>query len=181
MRFIRSIYYKLLQSMSNNEVLHHYTGFGLYDKVIIDALRAMHDPLPHVRAMLLGLGFKRTIISYVEPKRRAGKSSYNLFRYYSDAMVGFTSQSNKMLRLLTIVGFIGSGFSFLIAFVYLIYKLLNWQTFNLGIAPAIIGIFLLESLQLFFLGFIGEYVMAINIRTMDRPLVLEEERINFDV
>jgi glycosyltransferase involved in cell wall biosynthesis len=180
MWLIRTIYYKILRRFSNTDLLDHFMGFGLYDKCIVDAIKRLDDPVPFFKGMLLGLGYERKEIPYLQPKRRAGTSSYNFLRYYSEAMLAFTSYTNTGLRMVTIFGFICAGISFCIATVYLIFKLLNWSTFTLGMAPAVIGIFFLGSLQLFSIGFIGEYIMAINARLMKRPLVVEEERINFN-
>jgi glycosyltransferase involved in cell wall biosynthesis len=176
---LRSLYYKLIRKMSDVEQIEHFTGFGLYDKSFIGVMRSLKDPLPYSRGIVSELGYKRKDIQFEQPKRRAGKSSYNLFRYYDEAMLGFTSYTKAGLRLASITGFIFSIFSFFIAIVYLVYKILFWQNFSVGIAPLVIGIFFLGSVQLLFLGFIGEYIMAINTRVMNRPLVVEEERINF--
>jgi glycosyltransferase involved in cell wall biosynthesis len=179
MRIIRSLYYKVIRKMSDVEQIEHFTGFGLYDKSFVDIMRNLKDPMPYGRGIISELGYKRKDILFEQPKRRAGKSSYNLFRYYDEAMLGFTSYTKAGLRLASIIGFICAIFSFLIAIVYLVYKILYWQNFSVGIAPLVIGIFFLGSIQLLFLGFIGEYIMAINTRVMNRPLVIEEERINF--
>jgi len=179
MRIIRSLYYKVIRKMSDVEQIEHFTGFGLYDKSFVDIMRNLKDPMPYGRGIISELGYKRKDILFEQPKRRAGKSSYNLFRYYDEAMLGFTSYTKAGLRLASITGFICAIFSFLIAIAYLVYKILYWQNFSVGIAPLVIGIFFLGSVQLLFLGFIGEYIMAINTRVMNRPLVIEEERINF--
>jgi hypothetical protein len=134
--------------------------------------------MPYFKGIISELGFKRKDIAFEQPKRRAGKSSYNLFRYYDVAMLGFTSYTKAGLRLASITGFIFAVFSFIVAIVYLVYKIFFWLDFSVGIAPLVIGIFFLGSIQLVFLGFIGEYIMAINTRVMKRPLVVEEERVN---
>jgi len=179
MYVIRSIYYKLISKMSDVEQIEHFTGFGLYDKSFMDVMRNLKDPMPYGRGIVSELGYKRKDISFEQPERRAGKSSYNLFKYYDEAMLGFTSYTKAGLRLASITGFVFAVFSFFVAIVYLVYKFLFWQNFSVGIAPLVIGIFFLGSIQLFFLGFIGEYIMAINTRVMNRPLVVEEERVNF--
>lgn len=177
---IRRIYYKLMRSFTDVEQIENYMGYALVDRQIIDIMRGLNDPLLYGRSVPVDLGFKRKEIPYVQPMRRAGKSSYNFYRYYEAAMRAFTSYTNIGLRIATIIGFICAAISFLIAVGYFIYKLRNWGSFTWGIAPVIIGVFLLGSLQLFFIGFIGEYIMAINTRLMNRPIVVEEERINFD-
>jgi glycosyltransferase involved in cell wall biosynthesis len=165
--------------MSNIDQIEHFTGFGLYDKSFIDILRNLHDPTPFLRGIVAELGFSRKEIPYTQQKRKAGKTKNNWYTLYDAAMLSFTSYTKMGLRFATIAGFIAAGITFVIALVYLCYKLLFWDTFSAGIAPMVIGIFFLGALQLFFIGFIGEYIMAINARIMNRPLVIEEERINF--
>jgi glycosyltransferase involved in cell wall biosynthesis len=178
-RLIRTIYYKIIKKMSDIEQIEHFTGFGLYDKTFIDVLKNLNDPTPFLRGIVAELGFNRKNVFYEQQKRKAGKTKNNWYTLYDAAMLSFTSYTKVGLRIATIVGFIIAGLSFIIALIYLIFKILFWDEFSIGIAPIIIGIFFIGSLQLFFIGFIGEYVMAINSRIMNRPLVIEEERINF--
>jgi glycosyltransferase involved in cell wall biosynthesis len=180
MRFLRSCYYKIIKKMSDVEQIEHFTGFGLYDKSFIDVLRNLHDPIPFLRGVVAELGFKRKEIHYEQQKRKAGKTKNNWYTLYDGAMLSFTSYTKIGLRIATIIGFLTAGLTFIVALVYFTLKLLYWDSFSAGIAPLVIGVFFLGSLQLFFIGFIGEYVMSINIRLMNRPLVIEEERINFD-
>ena len=179
-RFLRTCYYKVIKKMSSVEQIEHFTGFGLYDKSFIDVLRNLHDPTPFIRGIVAELGFKRVDLPYRQAKRRAGKTHNNWYSLFDAAMLSFTSYTKVGLRFATIGGFIISFLSFLIALGYTIYKLLNWNTFSTGIAPVVIGVFFLGALQLFFIGFLGEYIMAMNNRIMNRPLVIEEERINFE-
>jgi glycosyltransferase involved in cell wall biosynthesis len=179
MRFFRTCYYKIIRKMSQIEQIEHFTGFGLYDKSFIDVLRNLHDPIPFLRGIVAELGFQRKDIQYEQQRRRAGKTKNNWYTLYDAAMLSFTSYTKTGLRIATIVGFITAGLTFLVSLIYLVYKLLYWDSFSAGIAPLILGVFFLGSLQLFFIGFIGEYVMSINTRLMNRPLVIEEERINF--
>ncbi len=179
MYFLRSCYYKTIKKMSDIEQIEHFTGFGLYDKSFIATLKELKDPTPFLRGIVAELGFKRKDIQYTQAKRRAGKTSNNFYRLYDAAMLSFTSYTKIGLRIATFAGFIMSGLSAVAAVVYLILKLLYWNSFSAGIAPAVIGVFLIGSLQLFFTGLLGEYIMAMNVRIMNRPLVVEEERINF--
>jgi glycosyltransferase involved in cell wall biosynthesis len=180
MRLFRTMYYKLFKKLSDEiEQIEHFDGFGLYDRSFIDVLRNLHEPLPYLKNLVAELSFNRKDIPYTQQKRRFGKSHVSWYRLYNDAMLGFTSYTKVGLRVATIMGFIFSFFSFVTALVYFVLKLVNWDSFSTGIAPLVIGVFFLGSMQLFFIGFIGEYVMAINSRVMDRPLVIEEERINF--
>jgi glycosyltransferase involved in cell wall biosynthesis len=180
LRFLRTCYYKLIKKMSNVEQIEHFTGFGLYDKSFIDVLRNLHDPIPFLRGIVAELGYKRKNIDYVQQKRHSGKSKFNLYALYDAAMLSFTSYTKVGLRIATIGGGMVSVLTLIVALMYFIYKLLYWDSFPIGIAPLIIGVFFLGSLQLFFTGFIGEYIMSINNRVMNRPLVIEEERVNFE-
>lgn len=176
---LRSIYYKEIKRFSDVEQIEHFTGAGLYDKDFIEVLRNLKDPTPFLRGIVAELGYKRKEIPYEQPKRRAGKSKNNLYSLYDYAMLSFTSYTKIGLRMATFAG-IGLGVvSACIGFIYLILKLVYWDKFVIGTAPMLIGIFFLGAVQLFFLGFMGEYILAINRRVMNRPLVVEEERINF--
>ena len=179
-RFLRSCYYKLIHMMSSVEQIEHFTGFGLYDKSFIEVLRNLKDPTPFLRGIVAELGFKRVDIPYRQAKRKAGKTHNNWYSLFDAAMLSFTSYTKVGLRFATIGGFIAAFISFCVAVVYLVLKLTHWYSFNAGMAPLIIGVFFLGSLQLFFIGFLGEYIMSMNNRIMNRPLVIEEERINFE-
>ena len=179
MRFLRSCYYKMIKKMSSVEQIEHFTGFGLYDKSFIEVLRNLNDPTPFLRGIVAELGFKRVSIEYTQAKRRAGKTHNNFFTLFDAAMLSFTSYTKVGLHLVTFAGMILSALSILAALVYLVLKLLYWDRFSAGFAPMIIGLFFLNAIELLFIGFVGEYVMSINTRVMNRPLVIEEERINF--
>ena len=179
MRLLRSFYYKLIKQISDTEQVEHFTGFGLYDKTFVEVLRQLDDPMPYMRGIVAELGFSRMEIEYVQQKRRFGKTKNNWYTLYDMAMLGITSYSKMVMRLATIFGFIISGLSFAVAMYYLIMKLIYWDKFPFGTAPIIISIFFLGSIQLFFIGFLGEYILNINTRVMKRPLVVEEKRINF--
>lgn len=180
MRFLRTCYYKTIKKMSQVEQIEHFTGFGLYDRSFIEVLRNLDDPTPFLRGIVAELGFKRKEIEYEQQKRRAGKTHNNWYSLYDAAMLSFTSYTKIGLRIATIAGFICSFISLAIAVLYLVMKLLYWNNFQAGMAPVLIGVFLMGSIQLFFIGLLGEYIMNINTRVMKRPLVVEEERLNFD-
>lgn len=179
-RFLRTIYYKMIHRMSQVEQIEHFTGFGLYDKSFIEVLKNLHDPTPFMRGIVAELGFKRVDVPYRQAKRKAGKTHNNWYSLFDAAMLSFTSYTKVGLRFATIGGFFAAFISFCVAIGYGIYKLLNWESFNAGMAPLIIGVFFIGSIQLFFIGFLGEYIMSMNNRIMNRPLVIEEERLNFD-
>lgn len=179
MYHLRSFYYRIIKKFSDTEQIEHFTGSGLYDKEFVQVLRDLKDPTPFLRGIVAELGYKRKEIEYEQPQRRAGKTHNNFMSLYDAAMLSFTSYTKIGLRLATFLG-VGCGIiSFIIGVFYLIAKLIWWNNFSAGIAPITIGMFFLGSVQLFFLGFLGEYIMSINQRVMNRPLVVEEERINF--
>lgn len=180
MRFFRTCYYKLVKKMSKVEQIEHFTGFGLYDRSFINVLRELDDPTPFIRGIVAELGFRRKDIPYEQAQRRAGKTSNNWFSLYDAAMLSFTSYTKTGLRFATVLGAglsVLSVISFIICFIL---KLAMWSTFPFGTALIIIGLFLFCSMQMFFIGLLGEYVMNINTRVMNRPLVIEEKRINFE-
>ena len=177
---LRSIYYKMIKKFSDVEQIEHFTGSGLYDKDFVNVLRDLKDPTPFLRGIVAELGYKRKEIPYEQPQRRAGKTSNNFMRLYDAAMLSITSYTKIGLRLCTFLGMFVGAVSILIGLVYLVMKLIWWNNFPAGMAPVLIGMFFLGAIQLFFIGFIGEYILSINQRVMNRPLVIEEERINFD-
>lgn len=178
--WLRSCYYKLIKKMSSTEMIEHFTGFGLYDKSFIQTLRDLHDPTPFIRGIVAELGPERKEIEYTQPKRRAGKTHNNFFTLFDAAMLSFTSYTKGGLRIAEFFGFIVAFVSFIIGLFYLIAKLVAWNSFSAGYAPTMIAIFFMGGIQLAFLGFLGEYVMSMNTRVMNRPLVIEEERLNFE-
>jgi glycosyltransferase involved in cell wall biosynthesis len=177
---IRKLYYSLVARISEAKLIHNFTGFGLYDQRVIAMLRTLEDPYPYLRGLVSELGFKVAEVPFNQPRRLRGITKNNFYTLYDIAMLGITSHSKVPLRLATICGFFLSGVSMLIAVIYLILKLIFWKQFALGIAPVLIGVFFFFSVQLFFIGLLGEYIMAIHTQVMKRPLVVEEERLNFD-
>lgn len=180
MYWLRGCYYKLIKKLSDVEQIEQFTGFGLYDKKFIKVLRELDDPTPFLRGIVAELGFRRKEIPYEQPKRRAGKTSNNLYRLFDAAMLSITSYTKVGLRLATIAGSVCCGISLLVALAYLVMKLIYWDRFAAGMAPLLIGMCFLGSVQIFFIGLVGEYILTINSRVMKRPLVVEEERLNFD-
>lgn len=178
---IRKLYYWLLAHISDsNEVIRNFTGFGLYDRKFMDAVKKYHDPFPYFRGLVSEIGFKRAEIEFVQPPRMHGRTKNNFFILYDFAMTGFVNHSKLPLRLATFCGFCLAGFSLAIAIGYLIYKLMFWDTFNLGLAPLIIGLFFFSAVQLIFIGIIGEYIGAIYTQVKNKPLAIEDEKLNFD-
>ena len=180
MYFLRGCYYKIIRKMSSVEMIEQFTGFGLYDKSFIQTLRDLKDPTPFIRGVVAELGPERKEIEYEQPQRRAGKTHNNFYTLYDAAMLSFTSYTKVGMRLATFFGFGVAGVSFLVGLFYLVAKLLAWNSFTAGYAPTMIAVFFMGGIQLAFMGFLGEYVMSMNTRIMNRPLVVEEERINFD-
>lgn len=180
MYWLRSIYYKMIKKFSDVEQIEHFTGSGLYDREFVEVLRELDDPTPFLRGIVAELGYKRKEIEYEQPERRAGKTHNNWYSLYDAAMLSFTSYTKIGLRLCTFTGMFIGVCSAIIGLVYLILKLCMWDKFTAGYAPMMIGMFFLGAVQLFFLGFIGEYILSMNQRIMKRPLVIEEERIGFE-
>lgn len=180
MYFLRGCYYKLIKKMSSCEQIEQFTGFGLYDASFVQTLRDLKDPTPFIRGIVAELGPERKEIEYIQPQRRAGKTHNNWYSLYDAAMLSFTSYTKVGMRLATFSGFIIAFLSFLVGLGFLIAKLVSWNSFTAGYAPTVIAIFFMGGLQLAFLGFLGEYVMTMNVRIMNRPLVVEEERLNFE-
>ena len=179
MYWLRSCYYKMIRKLSDVAQIEHFTGSGLYDRDFIEVLRRLDDPTPFLRGIVAELGFRRKEIPYEQPKRRAGKTHNNFYRLYDAAMLSVTSYTKAGLRLATFVGGISCGMSLAVAFVYLVMKLIWWDRFPAGMTPMLLGMLFLGSVQIFFIGMVGEYVLSINQRIMKRPLVIEEERLNF--
>ena len=177
--FVRQIYYKLLNSISSENLQENFLGFGLYDKEVVNYLKDIDDPEPYLRGLVIESGFKPEIIKYDQEKRMAGITKNNFFTLYDLAMIGITSYSKAPLRIIVLISFMLGLVSFSISIVYFIYKLLYWNEFQLGVAPIIILFTLLFSIVLFFLGIMGEYLLSIHTRLRKRPLVIEKERINF--
>lgn len=179
MFFVRKCYYNLVKRISETEHIKNFTGFGLYDKKFIDTLRLVEEPYPYFRGLVAELGFDRVEVDYVQPRRKKGKTKNNFYTLYDIAMLGFVNHSKVPIRVASFLGFTVAALSLLIALVYLVYKLFFWNEFSLGTAPLVIGLFFFSSVQLFFIGIIGEYIGAIYTQTKNHPLVIEKERINF--
>ena len=177
---IRKLYYNLIGRLSDVKLTKNNTGFGLYDRVVLDTLRKIDEPYPYLRGLISDIGFESAKISFTQPARKRGITKNNFYTLYDMAMLGFTNHSKIPLRLAAIAGFCMSGLSLLIALAYLVAKLIYWNQFSLGTAPILIGIFFFSSVQLFFIGIIGEYIGAIYTQVQKRPLVIEKERINFE-
>lgn len=176
---LRRAYYKLVKRLADVDLIENATGFGLYDRKVIEALRVLDDPYPYVRGLVCELGFPVARVPYEQPRRRRGITKNNFYTLYDVAMLGITSHSKVPLRLATMLGFAASAVSFFVGLAYLVYKLIFWERFALGMAPVVIGLFFFASVQLFFIGIIGEYIGSIHTKVTKRPLVVERERIGF--
>lgn len=176
---IRNIFYTIIGRLSDIEQIKGFTGFGLYDKKVIDILKTIEDPYPYFRGLICDIGFEIAKIEYTQPRRDKGITKNNFYTLYDMAMLGITNHSKVPLRLATMLGFLISILSILVAMGYFIYKLIFWNNFNVGIAPLVIGFFFFASVQLFFIGILGEYIGSIHTQVLKRPLVIEKERINF--
>jgi hypothetical protein len=175
---VRGMYYKVMSKISETEHIKQFDGFGLYDASFIKLLRSMKDPMPYLRGLVAEYGCRRTEVKYTQEKRKAGKSNFNFIRCYDLAMLGITSSTKAIMRLSTFLGAGLAAICILIAIVTVILKIVDWNYFDIGTAAIIVGIFFVGGVQIFFLGFLGEYILNINIRVMQHPVVVEEKRIN---
>jgi glycosyltransferase, family 2 len=180
MYFIRGMYYRTIKKIADIDHIEHFTGFGLYDRKFIDVMKQLKDSNPYLRGIVAELGPERAEVFYEQKQREKGKSSFNFFKLYDVAMLGITSYSKVVMRLATILGFLMSGICFILAVITIIMKIINWNSFQLGIAGLLVGMFFMGSVLLFFIGFLGEYILNINTRVMERPLVIEQKRLGFD-
>lgn len=178
---LRNLFYFIINRIAddNTEMLNNCTGFGLYDKAIIDILKNTDDTYPYTRGLVRDIGFEVALIPFTQPIRKFGKTKNNFYTLYDNAMIGIVKHSKVPLRIMTFSGFLLALLSMLVAFVYFVYKISHWYTFNAGMAPIVIGLFFFSSVQLFFLGILGEYIGAIYTRIDKKPIVVEKERINF--
>ncbi len=179
---VRKFYYWLLNLVNDSgaDLVPNCTGFGLYDKKVVDELRALNDPYPYLRGLVCELGYPKTLVPFVQPPRKSGLTKNNFYTLYDNAMIGFTNHSKVPLRLAALGGFMLGAVSFFLACVYLVLKLCFWDRFPLGTAPILLAVLFFASVQLVFLGVLGEYIGAILTQVLKRPLVIEKERINFD-
>ncbi len=181
MNWVRKTFYFLIGKIADDGVklIPSCTGFGLYDKQIIDIARTIDDPYPYFRGLICEIGFEQAIVPFVQPNRKHGKTKNNFYTLYDNAMIGIIKHSKLPLRLASFIGSTLSLVSLLIAIFYFVYKLIFWESFSVGQAPLVIGLFFFSSVQLFFIGVLGEYIGAIYTRINKKPLVIEKERINF--
>lgn len=176
---LRTVFYRTLDSLSDVAIIPHFTGFGLYDKQILEIYKSLKDPYPFFRGLIADIGFQPSIVRFSQPARKHGRSKSSFLYLYEEAMLGITSYTRLPLRLATFVGFVTALASLLIGLFYLVYKLVYWNSFNLGVAPLAIGLFFFAAIQLIFTGLIGEYISMIYIQVLNRPPVYEKERLNF--
>jgi glycosyltransferase involved in cell wall biosynthesis len=180
MFWLRRAYYRLLGQISDTPLIENFTGFGLYDREVIETLRGIPDRRPYFRGLIADLGYTRAEVPFVQPRRETGVTKNNFYALYDVAMMGLTSHSRVPLRLATMAGFLLGSLSLLVAVMYLVAKLVFWNSFALGQAPVLIGVFFFGSVQMFFVGILGEYIGAIHAQIHPRPWVIERERLNFD-
>ena len=179
MFLVRRIYYRTIGRLSEVKQIQNFTGFGLYDRAVVDAVKALGDPYPYFRGLIADLGYEHAEVAYEQPRRVRGLSKNNFYTLYDMAMLGITSHSKLPLRLATMAGFGLSAMSLLVALGYLLFKVTFWNQLSFGMAPILIGFFFFASVQLFFIGILGEYIATIHTQVLNRPLVVERERINF--
>jgi len=180
MFWLRKRYYRLISRLSSIETYENFTGFGLYDRRVVDIIKSFADPCPYFRGLIAEIGLPHAQVLYDQPARKRGKSKNNFYTLYDLAMLGITNLSRVPLRLVTFGGFVSAAICILVAAAYLVYKLLYWNRFSAGMAPLVIGIFFFSSVQLISVGILGEYIGSIQTQVQRRPLVVERERVNFD-
>lgn len=178
---VRKAFYAFIKRIADDEteMIKNCTGFGLFDKKIIEVIKSTDDPYPYFRGLLAEIGFEKALINFVQPVRKRGFTKNNFYTLYDNAMIGVVKHSKVPLRMMAFSGFVLSAISMIVAIGYFLYKLLFWDTFEMGMAPVVIGLFFFSSVQLFFMGILGEYIGAIYTRVNKKPLVVEKERINF--
>ncbi len=176
---IRKFFYRFIGAIAEIDLLENFTGFGLYDKKIIEILKQINDPYPYFRGLICDIGFEIYTLEYIQPARQRGITKNNFYSLYDIAMLGIINHSKLPLRMAVMFGFVIGLISLLFALFYFLYKLIFWQTFSVGTAPIVIGIFFFSAVQLFFIGVLGEYIGSIHTQVLKRPLVIEKERINF--
>jgi dolichol-phosphate mannosyltransferase len=177
---MRKSYYRLLDGISDISVVNDSTGFGLYDREVLNQLRQLNEPYPFLRGLICELGYEIKTIPFLQPRRLRGITKNNLYSLYDIAMLGIIGHSKLPIRIAAFLGFLLGIGSFIVALVFLVLKLIYWNAFPLGIAPVVIGLFFLFGIQLMFIGILGEYIGSIHTYLQNRPLVVEKERINFD-
>jgi glycosyltransferase involved in cell wall biosynthesis len=180
MFWIRRRYYRLVKRLSSIETFENFTGFGLYDRRVVDIVKSIADPYPYFRGLIAEIGLPHAEVLYDQPARKRGKSKNNFYTLYDMAMLGITNLSKVPLRLVTFSGFVCAALCILAGMAYLVYKLLYWNRFSVGMAPLVIGIFFFSSIQLISVGILGEYIGSIQTQVQKRPLVVERERVNFE-
>lgn len=178
--FLRKVYYRILDRISDVSMVRDATGFGLYDKVVLDRLRTIQDPYPYLRGLICELGYKVKTVTFIQPRRLGGITKNNFYTLFDIAMLGMVSHSKIPLRMATILGFFLGFISILIALIFFILKIIFWDLFPFGSAPVVIGLFFLFGVLLFFIGILGEYIASIHAYVQNRPIVVEEERVNFE-
>jgi glycosyltransferase involved in cell wall biosynthesis len=178
---VRRLYYYIVNRLSETPLVKDVTGFGVYDRKVIEDIREIGDPYPYFRGLICDLGYQRAMIPFTQPVRKRGLTKNNFYTLYDLAMLGITNHSKVPLRIATFSGFCLGALSFVVAFAYLIYKLAFWNSFQLGTAPVVIGMFFFAAVQLFFIGILGEYIGSIHTQVLKRPPVIEKERINFEI
>lgn len=178
MYFLRSLFYKTMGAMSEVPLLQHVTGFGLYDRRVIEIFKSLNEPIPYTRGLITEIGLPYTVVPYKQATRQKGKTKFNFFRLFDYAMLAVTSYAKAPMRVATFTGFVMSLLSFLGALCVIGIKLFYWkENVPVGYASGIVAMFFLASIQIFLLGLVGEYLLATMTYVRRRPLVVENGRV----
>lgn len=179
LKILKSFYYNFLCKISNNRMEKNITGEGLYDKSAINILKTIKDPYPYLRGLIFELGFQIDFVDFDQPRRKGGVTKNNLYTLFDLGLVGVVKHSNVLLRSMILFGFFSGFLSLLISIIFFFYKIFNWYSFQLGLAPILVGFFGMASIQIMIIGLIGEYISVVLTYSKNLPLVIEKERINF--
>ena len=180
MNILRKNYYRLLSKVSDNEIYKDATGYGLYDKSIVQKLRESRDSYPYLRGLIVSLASKIYKVEYTPGERKAGISKNNLFSLYDLGINGLISNSIIPIRFASYLGIIIGLISLALSLVILLAKVLFWEFIPIGYSPLGIIFFSMFGLMFIFIGLLGEYVGSIHRKMSNKPIVIERERVNFD-
>ncbi len=175
---MRKFYYFAINlfKYEGSTIIRNYTGFGLYDKKVIEKINSIKDPYPYFKGALADLGYQMKIINFEQPERKFGEDKTNLITLWDKGMLGLTRTTQIPVHLITIFGFFGSIITLLLIILSLIFYV---GYANFIIPKKMLSLYFLIFIQIFSVGLIGEYLLMLCRFAENKPLVIEKERINF--